>query len=210
MGHLILIADDTLKFLARCPADLLDVVSATFDQSAWDGFVNGPFKDAKARDATVMGGGKPHSALPDVSGSVSGASAEDDSDSDEEEGAAAAASRATLVRTFGFGSGEDRDQDDDTDATTHQVRARSVRGRSRREPDLEQFTRYMQQEMKAGPSDSRLSDEDDEDEWIDGGATGTDPFGARSSSGFDAVQAQAAAAFDDDVRAHSHRPRSLS
>lgn len=131
MGHLILIAEDTIKFLGRCPPDLLEIVGSTFNQSEWDDFVVGPYQAAKDRDNTVMGGGKPRNANASMNDdNAAGESTDSDEDEDEHEGQdggglTGTARLASLSSGFGFGpasSGEDGD----LGATTEQVSRTNV------------------------------------------------------------------------------------
>lgn len=82
MGHLVLIAEDVLKFLSDCPDDLKAFLTPTYDGAAWDAFVTGPYAAAKAKDNSTMGGGKPV-VNPLIGGSGS-ALDDGESDSDEE------------------------------------------------------------------------------------------------------------------------------
>lgn len=81
MGHLILIAEDTIRFLTQCPGDLLTTLTASFDQEEWLAFVEGPYSDTKKKDNMVMGGGKPVAAQ---STDDTGTGEDTESDEDEE------------------------------------------------------------------------------------------------------------------------------
>jgi SIT4-associating protein SAP185/190 len=59
MGHIILIAEELVKFFSRCPPDLLAVIEPNVPVSEWEAFVNGPLHDAKSRDMKPLAGGKP-------------------------------------------------------------------------------------------------------------------------------------------------------
>ena len=132
MGHLILIAEDTVKFLGRCPPDLLEIVSATFNQSEWDDFVVGPYQAAKDRDNTVMGGGKPRNANSSMQeDNAAGESPDTDSDEDDDEendqdgqngGGLTGTSRLASLSSGGFGFGPASSGEDGDGATTEQVR----------------------------------------------------------------------------------------
>jgi SIT4-associating protein SAP185/190 len=112
MGHIILIAEELVKFLARCPPELLEVVQDSFVPSEWDAFVAGALTDAKSRDMRPLAGGKPMI--------VPATTADDnksDSSSDEEDGEAAKIGEP-LTRTLAGGGiprGYTFDQDDDDD-----------------------------------------------------------------------------------------------
>lgn len=79
MGHLILIAEEIVKFIARCPSDLYDIVKNTFILSEWEAFVNTSLREAKDRDDKPLAGGKPAHPSPMKSPDDS-ASDEDDDD----------------------------------------------------------------------------------------------------------------------------------
>ena len=63
MGHIILIAEELVKFLARCPHDLYELIAPSFVLSEWEAFVHGRLRETKAMDAKPLAGGKP-SILP--------------------------------------------------------------------------------------------------------------------------------------------------
>lgn len=82
MGHLVLIAEDTLKFLAECPDDLRSFLTPTYDGEVWQAFVDGPYAASKEKDNSTMGGGKPSLSLLGGNGSSALDDAESDSDED--------------------------------------------------------------------------------------------------------------------------------
>ena len=75
MGHVVLVAEELVKFFARCPPDLAAIVQESFVTSEWEAFVEGTLRETKARDAQPLAGGKPMGAPPPV----------EDTSSDEEE-----------------------------------------------------------------------------------------------------------------------------
>jgi len=75
MGHVILVAEELVKFFARCPSDLAEIVTSSFLASEWEAFVEGTLQETKARDAQPLAGGKPTGAPPPA----------EDTSSDEEE-----------------------------------------------------------------------------------------------------------------------------
>lgn len=79
MGHLILIAEEIVKFFARCPSDLYDIVKNTFVLSEWEAFVNTSLREAKDRDDKPLAGGKPAHPSP-IKSPDDSASDEDDDD----------------------------------------------------------------------------------------------------------------------------------
>lgn len=140
MGHIILISEELVKFLVRCPQDLLDTVLPFIPQPDWDNFVAGQLSETRARDAQPLAGGKPM-----LSGTMAGEGAssksEDESsgsDSDDEEASAQLGGFGTfgepLQRTKaaegwvrrGSGNGGEADNDDtgSEEESTDRVSAR--------------------------------------------------------------------------------------
>ncbi|CAK9784162.1 SAPS-domain-containing protein [Cutaneotrichosporon oleaginosum] len=79
MGHISLIAEELVKFFARCPTDLYEIIRPTYSQDAWDAFVEGSLRETRARDSQPLAGGKP------MTGHGSGLSTNSErSDSDSE------------------------------------------------------------------------------------------------------------------------------
>lgn len=50
MGHIVLIAEELVKFFSRCPVDLMDIVKDLFDHEEWEEFVAGSLRETKDRD----------------------------------------------------------------------------------------------------------------------------------------------------------------
>ncbi|GMK57546.1 hypothetical protein CspeluHIS016_0403800 [Cutaneotrichosporon spelunceum] len=63
MGHISLIAEELIKFFARCPADLYETIRPSYSQDAWDAFVEGSLRETRARDTQPLAGGKPMTGL---------------------------------------------------------------------------------------------------------------------------------------------------
>ncbi len=82
MGHIILVAEEVVKFLARCPPELYTVIKDSFVMSEWEAFVEGSLRETKARDARPLAGGKP--MPPAGSAEVKTTISEDSSDEEEE------------------------------------------------------------------------------------------------------------------------------
>ncbi|CDZ96509.1 SAP family cell cycle dependent phosphatase-associated protein [Phaffia rhodozyma] len=157
MGHLVLIAEDSIRFLSQCPEDLLQTLTSSFDQEAWLTFVEGPYSEAKKKDNMVMGGGKPVAAhLTDEAGTG------EDTESDEDEeigdsmndrmGNGDAGTRLNFSQGFGFDS-SNMEEDGEGGETA------------------QQFSRYLAQQMTSGNSDRQFessSDDDDDDDhdWM--------------------------------------------
>lgn len=87
MGHISLIAEELVKFFARCPTDLYEIICPTYSQDAWDAFVEGSLRETRARDSQPLAGGKPSTGLG--SGlSTNSERSDSDSESDDDTGAA--------------------------------------------------------------------------------------------------------------------------
>ena len=78
MGHIILIAEEIVKFLARCPPELYEAIKDSFVLSEWESFVEGSLRETKARDTRPLAGGKPMPAVTEMA-------KESEDSSDEEE-----------------------------------------------------------------------------------------------------------------------------
>lgn len=82
MGHIVLIAEELVKFFSRCPQDLWEVIQDSFIPSEWEAFVDGSLRETKDRDARPLAGGKPMQTMDnDASGK-----SDDSSDDDDEVG----------------------------------------------------------------------------------------------------------------------------
>ncbi|GAA6006436.1 hypothetical protein JCM11491_004958 [Sporobolomyces phaffii] len=59
MGHLSLIADETVKFFERFPDEIFAVVEGSIPQPQWNQFVATTLRDARDRDSTPLSGSVP-------------------------------------------------------------------------------------------------------------------------------------------------------
>jgi SIT4-associating protein SAP185/190 len=84
MGHISLIAEELVKFFARCPADLFERIRGSFPQSQWEAFVDGSLRETRARDTQPLAGGKPAGGL---GGGLGSHSERSDSESDDDDDA---------------------------------------------------------------------------------------------------------------------------
>ncbi|ORY35642.1 SIT4 phosphatase-associated protein-domain-containing protein [Naematelia encephala] len=220
MGHIILIAEELVKFLARCPPELFEIIKSSFNQSEWDAFVDGALRDTKTRDSLPLAGGKPAAtaaAAASASG-VEGMGGKDDDSSDEDEDDGVDAkfgeplTRTTggdgFVSRSGFeGEGDDYwrnvsaessrrqaefSDDDDDDADWLRP---SVSGNDRRSSDDEDFGTFS----GSGQGRPASSDDFDDDE-----AWGTFNAGSPPSHSPDADSG--VNPFDDDAFAPSVTP----
>jgi len=119
MGHVILIAEDLVKFFARCPQELWEVIQDSFVPSEWEAFVDGSLRETKDRDAKPLAGGKPMQT-PGPDGTPK---SEDSDDDDDEIGVHKFGE--PLTRTMaqggeGYEAYEDRNESgDDDDSVSH-------------------------------------------------------------------------------------------
>jgi SIT4-associating protein SAP185/190 len=74
MGHVILIAEELVKFFARCPQELWEVIQDSFVPSEWEAFVDGSLRETKDRDA------KPMPTDPGPNGTPKSEDSDDDDD----------------------------------------------------------------------------------------------------------------------------------
>lgn len=86
MGHISLIAEELVKFFARCPEDLAKLIHETYPQDQWDAFVDGSLRETRAKDSQPLAGGKPH---PGLGGGMGSQSERSDSESDDDDDTAA-------------------------------------------------------------------------------------------------------------------------
>lgn len=96
MGHISLIAEELVKFFARCPTDLYEIIRPTYSQDAWDAFVEGSLRETRARDSQPLAGGKPMTGL---GSGLSTNSERSDSDSESDDDTGAAGIGEPLTRT---------------------------------------------------------------------------------------------------------------
>lgn len=82
MGHISLIAEEVVRFLEKCPADLRAAIQPSFSADAWDAFVAGSLRETRDRDNAPLAGGKPG---PGLGSGMSGTSERSDSESDDDD-----------------------------------------------------------------------------------------------------------------------------
>ncbi|WVQ72127.1 hypothetical protein IAR50_001672 [Cryptococcus sp. DSM 104548] len=157
MGHLVLIAEEIVKFFARCPSDLFALVEDTFVHTEWEAFVNTSLREAKAKDERPLAGGKPE---PPPAQAKDDSASEEDDDDEPEEGSGGLRFGEPLTRTRAKGDFAPRgefdaysDHDENGDG----------------EDDEETMDRYWKNSglglARRGVADS--SDEDDDDaDWL--------------------------------------------
>ena len=86
MGHVILIADELVKFFSRCPQDLFHMIEPSIDQPAWEAFVATSLRKTKEQDEATLAGGKPDpAAVAAASAAVAAEEEEEETSSDEDE-----------------------------------------------------------------------------------------------------------------------------
>nr|XP_018261596.1 uncharacterized protein I303_06036 [Kwoniella dejecticola CBS 10117]OBR83754.1 hypothetical protein I303_06036 [Kwoniella dejecticola CBS 10117] len=182
MGHIILIAEELVKFFARCPPELYEKIKDSFILSEWEAFVDSSLRDAKAKDSKPLAGGKPIGGISPIQGG----SKDDESSSDEEDDhdrEQVVKFGEPLTRTSagdGFinrGGGNDDfdgfDEDDHAD-----------------EEGMDRFWRNSGVGLGRRPTDS--SDDDDDADWLqptpnsgwgNNAANDEDDFGAWETAG---------------------------
>jgi len=63
MGHLTLISEDVIKVMDHSPPDLRLIVKQYTPQPEWNEYVTGRYHETKAKDTSLLGGGKPAISL---------------------------------------------------------------------------------------------------------------------------------------------------
>lgn len=59
MGHMNLIAEETVKLFEKYPSDIAELVSGSVPQPAWDSFVGETLKENRERESAPLAGGRP-------------------------------------------------------------------------------------------------------------------------------------------------------
>ncbi|TPX46863.1 hypothetical protein SeMB42_g02679 [Synchytrium endobioticum] len=154
MGHLTYIAEEVIKLVEKCAAELeevQDVVAA----DDWVAYVSGPFRDTKERDRVPLGGFKPPpGALPPgmAMGAIGGFGT-----SEDEEAAINPTMRSEAFRTM----------DDDEDYLDASGMPPEMSGTATYN---DQFARYLVQQTVNDLPDRFLGaesdDDDDERDWM--------------------------------------------
>ncbi|KAK0549683.1 hypothetical protein OC845_003021 [Tilletia horrida] len=105
MGHMNLIAEETVKLIERYPEEIAEPVKSYINQSDWDNFVNESLRENREREAAPLAGGPP------VSGrnmSFGASSAEDDDD-----GPNMLSDNHTFANYMATGGSDDDDSDEE-------------------------------------------------------------------------------------------------
>ncbi|KAK8854680.1 hypothetical protein IAR55_003419 [Kwoniella newhampshirensis] len=164
MGHIILIAEELVKFFSRCPPELFDLIKDSFVSSEWEAFVDSSLREAKARDARPLAGGKPMgpgSGPGDEGMGPSGASGggreEDSSDEEDEDGEQVVKFGEPLTRTVAADGFAPRGEFD--------AYADHEREGDEDEEGMDRFWRSAGVGLNRRPVDSSDDDDDDAD-WL--------------------------------------------
>lgn len=206
MGHLTQVAEDVIGALEHYPPNLRMIIEQYAPQPAWQEYVTGRFIETKARDTSLLGGGKPAVTSASRAGGKWTV--------DEEDGVSlnavgttgpgitggfrrAVATKATRATTADFGPAP---MDDDNDHDPGPPQVRPSMGDRENSLIFVQFARYLAEEMQSGEHLNSSSDTSDDDDDDDGGwlaqstfDLGRPPLSRRnngnrqesSSSGFD-------------------------
>jgi serine/threonine-protein phosphatase 6 regulatory subunit 3 len=193
MGHLTLIAEDVITALDHFPPDLQAIVQQFAPMGEWETYVKGRYKETKANDTRLLGGGKPvvgsRSTQWKVDEDELGDAAARPGHSRgavvvEEAGAAGSAgilksdfrragvdtsrppkNTAHFVPTSVDDAGPD-DEDDDEDSTraAHVSAFNPTSAGRLTNVSLSQFARYLEQEIHASDRFNSSDDDDDDDD----------------------------------------------
>ncbi|WWD19174.1 hypothetical protein CI109_103632 [Kwoniella shandongensis] len=189
MGHIILIAEELVKFFTRCPPELFELIKDSFVLSEWEAFVDSSLREAKARDSRPLAGGKPMgpgSGPGDdgmgLGGSGAGGREEDSSDEEDEDGEQVVKFGEPLTRTVAADGFAPRGEFD--------AYADHEREGDEDEEGMDRFWKSAGVGLNRRPVDSSDDDDDDAD-WlrpsVNSGWTGTgnddDDFGGWENGG---------------------------
>ncbi|TFK23456.1 SAPS-domain-containing protein [Coprinopsis marcescibilis] len=186
MGHLTLIAEDVITALEHFPPELRLAIIHYAPEDEWDQYVKGRYKETKANDTRLLGGGKPivgsrnitqwkvdedelANVAKDTAGVEAGGETAPGSTLKSEfkramsEGPSGHGPRNT-AHFFPSSVDDDDDDDDDGDAEDDDEDEDSTRAAH--------FARYLEQEIHSSDQ-FNSSDEDDDDEgWLSQSAFG--------------------------------------
>lgn len=157
MGHISLIAEELVKFFARCPVDLFDVIKGSFDSEAWEAFVNGALRDTRARDSEPLAGGKPRGGLGSgPSANSERSDSESDDDDDQHAGIGEPLSRTPAKQHDNSFNDAGADDDEDDEGAMDQFwRPSTSRSAAMDSSDDDDDADWLR------PSSSRRDDDDD-------------------------------------------------
>ncbi|OCF31525.1 SIT4-associating protein/190 [Kwoniella heveanensis BCC8398] len=181
MGHVVLIAEELVKFFARCPPELYELIKDSFVLSEWEAFVDTSLSEAKARDTRPLAGGKPminpaDSASEEGSSLGPGPSQRDDDSSsdDDDDGDQAVKFGEPLTRTQA------------ADGFAHRGEFDAYADQEGDEEGMDRFWRNSGVGLNRRAMDSSDDDDDDADwlrpnvnsGWGNSGGNDDDDFGA--------------------------------
>ncbi|RXK35273.1 hypothetical protein M231_07471 [Tremella mesenterica] len=181
MGHIILIAEDVVKFLARCPPELYVLIQDSFINSEWEAFVDGPLFETKTRDMQLLAGGKPMVQMVPTEGMAK----EDDSSDEEEEEHKIGEPLTRTQAQDGFAPRTMFDEEQDDSLWTSESGGRHVDSSDEEDDDADWLQpRHDDDEFAAfqGAPRQAANDSDDDDGWgnfasAPASADDEDPFG---------------------------------
>ncbi|WVQ95068.1 hypothetical protein IAU59_002160 [Kwoniella sp. CBS 9459] len=181
MGHIVLIAEELVKFFARCPPELYELIKDSFVLSEWEAFVDTSLSEAKARDTRPLAGGKPMTSAAD-SASEEGSSLgqgpnhrdDDSSSDDDDDGDQAVKFGEPLTRTQA------------ADGFAHRGEFDAYADQEGDEEGMDRFWRNSGVGLNRRAMDSSDDDDDDADwlrpsvnsTWANSGGNDDDDFGA--------------------------------
>ncbi|WVF67561.1 hypothetical protein IAT40_002319 [Kwoniella sp. CBS 6097] len=181
MGHIVLIAEELVKFFARCPPELYELIKDSFVLSEWEAFVDTSLSEAKARDTRPLAGGKPMTNAAD-SASEEGSSLgpgpsqrdDDSSSDDDDDGDQAVKFGEPLTRTQA------------ADGFAHRGEFDAYADQEGDEEGMDRFWRNSGVGLNRRAMDSSDDDDDDADwlrptvnsSWGNSGGNDDDDFGA--------------------------------
>lgn len=174
MGHISLIAEELVKFFARCPPDLFEIIKPSFDVESWEIFVNGSLRETRQRDSQPLAGGKPPTG---ISSGMSANSERSDSESDDDDDQHSGIGEP-LSRTPGKSQGDsfhDSGADDEEAGMDQFWRPSNARSAAMDSSDDDDDADWLQ------PSGSRRDEEDEFGAFHSTSADDDDAWGSFTS-----------------------------
>ncbi|KAI3485240.1 hypothetical protein L1887_51525 [Cichorium endivia] len=178
MGHMNLIAEETVKLLERYPLEIARPVEAYTEREEWRQVVSETLEEIREKEGGPLAFNRGHEGM-----SMSFGSGADDDDDDGGIGGAGSSSFASYLSSqIGGAAGSDDDDSDDEGSWLSSEMKRGGPG----DKDGSGFDDAFTPHHGTGGGSGELGDEDEEDDWgpfSDANASGgTQTFGSTSSN----------------------------
>lgn len=172
MGHLTLISEDIVSAFDHYPSEVIDILSTYAPRPEWDQYVSGKYKETKDKDTSQLGGGKPVVGLGLAGFSTNaGFSSETRTKVDEGEETPAADTPKEEHGPSWTAGDDDDDTNGSSSGTVSPESATTFIGLTPKSVTVQQFARYLAQQITpAEPLSSGSSDNSSDEEdaaWLD-------------------------------------------